>query len=103
MSISKFNSKTPDSCEYLGISIKSSDDHPYKLHILYHPPGKNAVFTDQLMEIITTNLAPHSNDIFLGDFNPHWEDPLDKQVNAIKIFLADHSLIQACSNPTHSK
>lgn len=73
------------------------------LHIFYHPPDTNDVFTDHLMELITAKVSSNSKDIFLGDFNLHWNDPKDPHVNAIKDLLADQALTHVCSHPTHLK
>lgn len=103
ITISKVVSDPIDSCEYLGLSARFTDNQVYKIHAFYHPPGKNLSFIDHLMEIITINSDPHANNIFLGDFNLHWNDLQDNQVNNLKEFLDEHSLRQACTLPTHSK
>lgn len=90
-------------CEYLSINITDDKRNVCKLHILYHPPGDNLAFIDELMDIITSNVNSQVPQIFLGDFNLHWNNANDQGVNCLKSFLTDHDLSQFCGGPTHSK
>ena len=71
---------------------------------IYHPPPKwqltNAIFLDELTELLTTRLPNMENAIILGDCNMHIEDTNDYNS---KIFLDTVEALgpEAACNGTH--
>ena len=74
---------------------------------LYRPPSSrknklsNQLFLQELPEFFTQFAGSHSDLVLLGDFNFHYGDCADTQVNRLKTVLSDHSLTQLVDAPTH--
>ena len=86
------------------VSIKNKT-----IHILgiYHPPPKqhltNAIFLDELMELLTARLPNIENAIILGDFNIHIEDTNDYNSKIFIDTMEALGLKQHITEPTHHK
>ena len=74
---------------------------------IYHPPPKqhltNAIFLDELMELLTTRLPNMENAIILGDFNMHIEDTNDYNSKIFVDTMEALGLKQHIMEPTHQK
>ena len=86
------------------VSIKNKT-----IHILgiYQPPPKqyltNAIFLDELMELLTTRLPNIENAIIWGDFIIHIEDTNDYNSKIFVDTLEALGLKQHITEPTHHK
>ncbi|XP_078510003.1 uncharacterized protein LOC144769684 [Lissotriton helveticus] len=94
---------SPTSCEYICLDIISEGKPICSLHGIYHPPRDNLTFAQQIMDMISTNAGRQLTQIYLGDFNLHWNDRNDAVVNSLKNFLKALDLTQVCNSPTHEK
>ena len=105
-----------DSTSFKPLSLQSFE--AVELHIsgrnlsilvvcLYRPPpSRKNKLSNQLMlqkfpEFPTQFAGSHSDLVLLGDFNFHYDDCADTQVNHLKIMLSDHGLTQLVDVPTH--
>ena len=74
---------------------------------LYRPPPNrknklsNQLFLQEFPEFLTQFASSHSDLVLLGDFNFHYDDCADTQVNRLKTMLSDHGLTQLVDVPTH--
>ena len=74
---------------------------------LYRPPPSrknklsNQLFLQEFPEFLTQFAGHHSDLVLLGDFNFHYDDCADTQVNRLKTMLSDHGLTQLVDVPTH--
>lgn len=103
LSVNCSNSPVLSSCEYLCLDITNNNKPICSLHAFYHPPGNNLTFIERVMDILVTNVRQQNIQIFLGDFNLHWNDPDYSEVNSLKAFLSNLNLTQICDSPTHEK
>ena len=58
-------------------------------------------FSRSFPEFLTQFAGSHSDLVQLGDFNFHYDDCADTQVNRLKTMLSDHGLTQLVDLPTH--
>ena len=69
------------------------------------PSRKNKLssqlFPQEFSEFLTQFAGSHSDLVLLGDFNFHYDDCADTQVNRLKTMLSDHGLTQLVDVPTH--
>ena len=74
---------------------------------IYFPPPKqhltNAIFLDELMELLTTRLPNMENAIIWGDFNIHIEDTNDYNIKIFVDTMEALGLKQHITEPTHQK
>ena len=74
---------------------------------MYHLPPKqhlkNAIFLDELTELLTTKLPNMENAIILGDFNIHIENTNDYKSNIFLDTMAALGLKQHVTEPTLQK
>ena len=89
--------------EYLGTKLTTKGTLPIKLHTIYHPPGDNQTFLDHFSALITDSALTDCHNIFLGDLNLHWNDPMSQSVKDLTTILNLHDLHQLCNGPTHNK
>ena len=61
----------------------SKDNKTVKLHAIYHPPGDNPLFTEEITDFLAQNALTNNRDILLGDFKLHWNDPNDKTIQEL--------------------
>ena len=61
----------------------------------------NQLFLQEFPEFLTQFAGSHSDLVLLGDFNFHYDDCADTQVNRLKTMLSDHGLTQLVDVPTH--
>ena len=72
---------------------------------LYRPPPSrknklsNQLFLQEFSEFLTQSAGSHSNLVLLGDFNFHYDDCADTQVNRLKTMLSGHGLTQLVDVP----
>ena len=72
---------------------------------LYRPPPSrrnklsNQLFLQQFPKFLTQFAGSHSDLVLLGDFNFHYDDCTDTQVNHLKTMLSDHGLTQLVDVP----
>ena len=59
------------------------------------------MFLQEFSEFLTQFAGSHSDLVLLGDFNFHYDDCADTQVNRLKTMLSDHCLTQLVDVPTH--
>ncbi|XP_078496534.1 uncharacterized protein LOC144752500 [Lissotriton helveticus] len=76
---------------------------PIRLHNIYNPPGNHYPFIDELSNLLTQSSISKSKNIFLGDFNLHWNDTKDPSISLLSDLLEINDLKQICQSPTHSK
>ena len=105
-----------DSISFKPLSLQSFE--AVELHIsgrnlsvsvvcLYRPPPSrknklsNQLFLQEFPEFLTQFAGSHSDLVLLGDFNFHYDDCADTQVNRLKTMLSDHALTQLVDVPTH--
>ena len=89
--------------EHLGIELTTNGILPTKLHAIYHSPGDNQIFLDDLTDLTTESALTDCNHFFIGDFNLHWNDPNSKMVKDLTANLDLHDLHQIRKGPTHNK
>ena len=70
------------------------------------PPSRknklsNQLFLQEFPEFLTQFAGSHSDLVLLDDFNFHYDDCADTQVNRLKTMLSDHGLTQLIDVPTH--
>ena len=74
---------------------------------IYHPTPKqhltNAIFLDELTELLTTRLSNIENPIILGDFNMHIGDTNDYNSKTFVDAMEPLGLKQHITEPTHHK
>ena len=74
---------------------------------IYHPPPKqhltNAIFLDEVTELLTTRLPNIENPIILGDFNIHIGDTNDYNSKTFVDMMEALCLKQHITEPTHHK
>ena len=76
---------------------------------VYRPPPsrKNKqtdyMFTDQLHSLFEHCNSLHGSSIELGDFNVHYDNPLNSTTSRVMDLLTTFNLTQAVSQPTHDK
>ena len=104
-----------DSISFKPLSLQSFE--AVELHIsgrnlsvsvvcLYRPPPSrknklsNQLFLQEFPEFLTQFAGSHSDLVLLGDFNFHYDDCADTQVNRLKTMLSDHALTQLVDVPT---
>ena len=61
----------------------------------------NQLFLQEFSEFLTQFAGSHSNLVLVDDFNFHYDDCADTQVNRLKTLLSDHGLTQLVDVPTH--
>ena len=73
---------------------------------LYRPPPSrknklsNQLFLQEFPEFLTQFAGSYSDLVLLGDFNFHYDDCADTQVNRLKTVLSDYGLVQLVDVPT---
>ena len=74
---------------------------------IYHPPPKdgttNSMFIDDVTEHLSELLINKQNNIILGDFNMHIDDPFDPEAGIFNDTMSALGLIQQVTFPTHNK
>ena len=74
---------------------------------LYRPPPSkrnklsNSSFLREFPELLSVYASARSDVFFVGDFNFHFDNSTDPQVNRIRTLLCDHGLSQLVTVPTH--
>ena len=76
---------------------------------VYRPPPSrknkqtDSVFVDQLHSLLEHCNSLHGSSIVLGDFNVHYDNPLNPTTSRVMDLLTTSNLTQAVSQPTHNK
>ena len=61
------------------------------------------MFVDQLHSLLEHCNSLHGSSIVLGDFNVHYDNPLNPTTSRVMDLLITFNLTQAVSQPTHDK
>ena len=106
MDVKEIQSRNTRSFEHATWSV-SINNKSLTITGIYHPPAKdgitNAMFTDDVTEHLSGILTNKQNNIILGDFNMHIDDPLDPEACIFNDTLSALGLIQQVTFPTHTK
>ena len=74
---------------------------------IYHPPPKagitNAMFVDDITEHLSDLLTVKQNNIIIGDFNMHVDDPFDQEACIFNDTMLAFGLAQHVSLLTHNR
>ena len=74
---------------------------------IYHPPPKdgitNSMFINDVTEHLSELLINKQNNIILGNFNMHINDPFDPEAGIFNDTMSALGLIQQVTFPTHNK
>ena len=76
---------------------------------VYHPPPSrknkqtDSMFVDQLHSLLEHCNSLHGSSLVLGDFNVHYDNPLNPTTSKVMDLLTTFNLTQAVSQPTHNK
>ena len=76
---------------------------------LYQPPPSkrnkltNSMFLEEFLELLSQYADSHSDTVYIGDFNFHYDDCSDGQVSCLRTMLSDHNLTQLVNVPTHQR
>ena len=76
---------------------------------VYHPPPSrknkqtDSMFVDQLHSLLEHCNSLHGSSIVLGDFNVHYDNPLNPATSRVMDLMTTSNLTQAVSQPTHDK
>ena len=76
---------------------------------VYHPPPSrknkqtDSMFVDQLHSLLEHCNSLHGSSIVLGDFNVHYDNPLNPTTSRVMDLLTTSNLTQTVSQPTHDK
>ena len=106
MDVKEIQSRNARSFEHATWSV-SINNKSLTITGIYHPPAKdgitNAMFTDDVTEHLSGILTNKQNNIILGDFNMHIDDPLDPEACIFNDTMSALGLIQQVTFPTHTK
>ena len=78
-----------------------------KLAVIYRPPlskrNKSTVglFLSEFQDFLQHQMVKYQNTLILGDFNFHYEGPLNTDATRFSDIFSNHSLCQHVSGPTH--
>ena len=67
---------------------------------LYRPPPSkrnkltNSMFLEEFSELLSQYASSRSDIVYIGDFNFHYDDCSDGQVNRLRTIMSDHNLTQ---------
>ena len=61
------------------------------------------MFLEEFSELLSQYAYSHSDTVYIGDFNFHYDDCSDIQVSHLRTMLSDHNLTQLVSVPTHKR
>ena len=106
MDVKEIQSQNTRSFEHASWSV-SINNKSLTITGIYHPPAKdgitNAMFIDDVTEHLSKILINKQNNIILGDFNIHIDDPLDPEAGIFNDTMSALGLIQQVTFPTHTK
>ena len=106
MDVKEIQSQNTRSFEHASWSV-SINNKSLTITGIYHPPAKdgitNAMFIDDVTEHLSEILTNKQNNIILGDFNIHIDDPLDPEAGIFNDTMLVLGLIQQVTFPTHTK
>ena len=106
MDVKEIQSQNTRSFEHATWSV-SINNKSLTINGIYHPPAKdgitNAMFINDVTEHLSEILTNKQNNIILGDFNIHIDDPLDPEAGIFNDTMSALGLIQQVTCPTHTK
>ena len=106
MDVKEIQSQNTRSFEHASWSV-SINNKSLTITGIYHPPAKdgitNAMFIDDVTEHLSEILINKQNNIILGDFNIHIDDPLDPEAGIFNDTMSALGLIQQVTFLTHTK
>ena len=106
MDVKEIQSQNTRSFEHTSWSV-SINNKSLTITGIYHPPPKdgitNSMFVDDVTEHLSELLTNKHNNIILGDFNMHIDDPFDPEAGIFNDTMSAFGLIQQVTFPTHNK
>ena len=106
MDVKEIQSQNTRSFEHASWSV-SINNKSLTITGIYHPPPKdgitNSMFIDDVTEHLSELLINKQNNIILGDFNMHIDDPFDPEAGIFNDTMSALGLIQQVTFPTHNK
>ena len=106
MDVKEIQSQNTRSFEHASWSV-SINNKSLTITSIYHPPPKdritNSMFIDDVTEHLSELLINKQNNIILGDFNMHIDDPFDPEAGIFNDTMSALGLIQPVTFPTHNK
>ena len=87
----------------------SNDSTSVSVICLYRPPPSkqnklsNKTFFEEFPTLVSEYSHARRDLAFIGDFNFHFEDPSNGDVDQLKTLLNDHDLVQLVDMPTHKR
>ena len=91
-------------CVEMKLSIGQST---YIVVCIYRPPPSkrnkllNSTFLREFPELLSAYVDTKCDVALTGDFNFHFDDISDSQVNQLKVMMSDHGFTQLVNEPTH--
>ena len=106
MDVKEIQSQNTRSFEHASWSV-SINNKSLTITSIYHPPPKdritNSMFIDDVTEHLSEHLINKQNNIILGDFNMHIDNPFDPEAGIFNDTMSALGLIQQVTFPTHNK
>ena len=102
--------KPLDHRSFKAVEIQLSFDHvSVAIVCLYQPPPSkrnkltNSMFLEEFLDLLSQYADSHSDTVYIGDFNFHYDDCSDGQVSCLRTMFSDHNLTQLVNIPTHKR
>ena len=102
--------KPLDYRSFEAVEMRLSFDHvSVAVVCLYRPPPSkrnkltNSMFLEEFSELLFQYADSRSDTVYIGDFNFHYDDCSDGQVNRLRTMLSDHNLTQLVNVPIHKR
>ena len=106
MDVKEIQSQNTRSFEHASWSV-SINNKSLTITGIYHPPAKdgitNAMFIDDVTEHLSEIPINKQNNIILGNFDIHIDDPLDPEAGIFNDTMSALGLIQQVMFPTHTE
>ena len=106
MDVKEIQSQNTRSFEHASWSV-SINNKSLTITSIYHPPPKdritNSMFINDVTEHLSELLINKQNNIILGNFNMHIDDPFDPEAGIFNDTMSALGLIQQVTFPTHNK
>ena len=106
MDVKEIQSQNTRSFEHASWSV-SINNKSLTITDIYQPPPKdgitNSMFIDDVTEHLSELLVNKQNNIILGDFNMHIDDPFNPEAGIFNDIMSALGLIQQVTFPTHNK
>ena len=93
----------PSKQSFESLVLSSSNNKLPLLAVIYRPPGPKANFVTDFSDLISVLCARNRPFIVLGDFNIHFDNPVDPLCAEFKTLSQSFSLSAHVHGPTHDK